>query len=150
MALISQWWMCWSCNFCVTAEIFWVLYFPRLSEDGYWEDSREKGLLGGHGHWQRQVLVVSHPASLNSHFLHCVFASTLVLPFHFYVQFFKILLFSFYMVCNLITNIINMSSTLGCGNRIHKDDLVKKTKKSCKSHTIAISIDSLFPLLQKT
>ena len=32
------------------------------------------------------------------------------------------------MVCNLISDIINMSSTLGCGNRIHKADLVKKKK----------------------
>ena len=56
----------------------------------------KKELLGGHGHWQRQVLMVSHPANLISHFLPCVFASTLVLPFKFYVQFFKISLFLYF------------------------------------------------------
>jgi hypothetical protein len=34
-----------------------------------------------------------------------------------------------HIVCNLIGDVINMGSTLDCGNRIHKADLLKEKKK---------------------
>lgn len=68
-----------STDLSVTAEIFWVLCLPRVSEGGHWENSTEEGLLGGHGHWQRKVFVVSPPLlsflqiSLPLHSVKCFF-----------------------------------------------------------------------------
>lgn len=42
----------------LVSEFLWFFFVPTVSEGSYRENSGKKGLFGGHGHWERKVLVV--------------------------------------------------------------------------------------------